>query len=190
LNGFYGRSGGAFESEDLHLREDWQAGIQLTQYFSMNTLNLSGVALQTSPKIGQTTLTASQTASGSVGILDGYKKKADAQEAAFAFHQADVQRERTQMDVGNAVREAYANWKKAQARLKMAESDLPLAKTSYGIAKIKSAHRDVALSERAIWRNRLALASAAHVEAQANLYTAVAALAHAIGLPNQFESAD
>ncbi|MFA5975930.1 MAG: TolC family protein [Elusimicrobiota bacterium] len=186
LNGFYGRSGGAFHSEPLKLSEDWQAGVQISQYFSLSTLNLSGFDQHTSPKIGQSTRTASKTATANVGILDAYRKKAEAQEATLAYHQADVQRLRTEMDVANGVREAYANWKKAIARLKMAENDCPLAQASYSIAKIKSAHREVPLSERAIARNRLAQAEAGLDEAKANYQIAVAALAHAVGATDRF----
>ena len=186
VNGFYGRSGGAFNSEKLTLGEDWQAGVQLTQYFALNTLNLSGFDQRTSPKIGQSTRTASKTASASLGILDGYKKKADAGDASLAYHQADVQKDRTQMDVGNGVREAYANWKKAAARVKIAENDFPLATTDFEIARIKSAHREVPFSERAIWRNRMAQAEAALAEAQANYQTSIAVLAHAVGSPEPF----
>lgn len=187
LNGSYGRSGGAFHSEDLRLSEDWQAGIQLSQYFALNTFNLSGFEQRTSPKIGQSSRTASKTASANVGILDGYKRKTDAQDAALAYRQADVQRQRTELDVANAVREAYANWKKAIARLKMAENDYPLAQTGYSIAKIKSAHRETPLSERAITRNRLAQAESALDESKANYQIALAALAHAIGKPDHFD---
>jgi outer membrane protein TolC len=188
INGFYGRSGGAFDSEDLHLREDWQAGFQISQYFALNTLNLSGFDQHTSPKIGQSTRTVSKTGSASLNILDGYKKKADAKDAEFAFHQADVEKDHSEQVVANSVRDAYANWKKARARLKMTENDYPLTKTDYAIARIKSAHRDVPLSERAIWRNRLAQAEAAREEAAANYQIALAVLAHAIGIPDQFNN--
>lgn len=186
VNGFYGRSGGAFNSEPLTLGEDWQAGIQLTQYFSMNTLNLSGFDQHTSPKIGQSTRTVSKTASASLGILDGYKKKSEAGDTTLAFHEADVQMHRTSMEVANGVREAFANWKKAAARVKMAENDFPLAKADFAIARIKSAHREVPFSERAIWRNRMAQAEAALAEAEANYQTSLAVLAHAVGSPDQF----
>jgi|GEM_PF-1402952 len=186
LNGFYGRSGGAFNSEDLHLREDWQAGIQISQYFAMNSFNLSGFDQHTSPKIGQSTRTASKTATATVGILDGYKKKADVKDAEFAAHQADVEKDHSEQVVANGVRDAYANWKKAAARLKIAENDYPLTKTDYAIARIKSAHRDVPLSERAVWRNRLAQAEAAREEAKSNYQIALAVLAHAMGIPDQF----
>src|SRR5437773_1711375 len=81
INGFYGRSGGAFKGEDLHLGEDWLVGMQLSQYFGLNTVNASGFEQHTSPKIGQSTRTASKTASSSIGILDGFKQKAEKREA-------------------------------------------------------------------------------------------------------------
>ncbi len=186
INGFYGRSGGAFKGENLHMGEDWLAGVQISQYFGLNTANVSGFEQHTSPKIGQSTRTESKTATASVGILDGFKQKTEKKEAEFTNDQAQVQMERTEMEVANNVREAYANLKKAQAQLKIAENGVPLAKADYGIAKIRSAHRDVPYSERAVARNRLAQAEAALIEAQAGYQIARAALNRAVGVPDQF----
>lgn len=186
-SGFYGRSGGAFEGERLELREDWNAGLQLSQYFGGNTVNVNGQQVRTSPKIGQTTRTESKTVSGNVGILDGMKQVTEKKDAALTFHQAEVQMERTRMEVANGVREAYANWKKALASLKIAENDLSLARTDFSIARIKSAHREVPLSERAVSRNKLAQAEVALADAQAGYQIAAAALSRAVGAPDFFE---
>jgi outer membrane protein TolC len=185
-NGFYGRSGGNFNSEPLEIREDWQVGLQLSQYFGANTANVSGFHQKTSPKIGQTSRTESRTVSGSIGILDALKQKTERREAIYGYEQAVVQMDRTRMDVANNVREAYANWRKALATLSSAENDLELAKSDHAIAKVKSAHREVPLSERAMSRNKLAQAEAAHADAQAGYNIAAAALCRAVGDPDLF----
>lgn len=185
-SGFYGRSGGAFEGERLELREDWNAGLQLAQYFGGNTVNLNGQQVRTSPKIGQTTRTESKTVSGTVGVMDGLRQKTEKKDAALTFHQAEVQMERTRMEVSNNVRESYANWKKALAGLKIGENELALAKTDFSIAGIKSAHREVPISERAVSRNKLAAAEVAFADAQAGYQIAAAALSRAVGDPDFF----
>jgi outer membrane protein TolC len=186
-SGFYGRSGGAFKGETLELREDWNAGLQLSQYFGGNTANVNGQQVRTSPKIGQTTRTESKTISGTVGVMDGLRRVTEKKDAALTFHQAEVQMERTRMEVSNGVRESYANWKKALAGLKIAENELALAKTDHSIAGIKSAHREVPLSERAVSRNKLAAAEVAFADAQAGYQIAGAALSRAVGDPDFFD---
>ena len=188
-NGFYGRSGGAFNSEPLEIHEDWQAGVQLSQYFGGNTANASAFQQKTSPKIGQTSLTESKTYSASVGVFDALKQKSDKKESEFTRDQAQVQMDRTRMDVANNVREAYANWRKALAQPQAAENDQALASSDYAIAKVKSAHREVPLSERAVSRNRLAQAESSHFEAQAGYNVSVAALSRAVGDPALFAAA-
>jgi outer membrane protein TolC len=158
------------------------AGVQLSQYFGLSTLNASGIQQETSPKIGQSTRTATKTASGSLGILDGFKQKSEAKDSAFLSEQARVQEERIEMEVANGVREAYANLKKAIAQMKIADNGAPLANAEYAIAKIKSAHREMPYSERAVTRNRLALAQAAINDARAYYQIACAALDRAVGV--------
>jgi len=187
LNGFYGRSGGNFDSEPLEIREDWQAGVQLSQYFGGSTANLSGLHQKTSPKIGQTSRSESRTFSGSLGLFDALKQKTEKKDADFTHHQAEVQMERTRMEVANGVREAYANWRKALAQLFMAENDLALAKSENAIAKVKGSHREVPLYERAASRNKLAQAEVSHAEARTGYNVAVAALSRAVGDPKLFD---
>jgi outer membrane protein TolC len=186
LNGFYGRSGGNFNSEPLHLREDWQAGAQLAQYFGGNTLNVSGLHQKTSPKIGQTNRSESRTVSGSVGLLDAIKQKTERRDAAYTRHQAEVQMDRTRMEVDNNVRAAYAEWRKALAQLQGAENDLSLARSDYAISQVKSAHREVPLSERAVSRNKLAQAEVAFAEALSGAHVARASLSRVTGAPDLF----
>lgn len=74
-NGFYGRSGGAYNNEDRGLKEDWQAGLQLSQYFWGSTLSGSALKQRTSPKVGQTSRTGSTTYNGQVALADSLKSK-------------------------------------------------------------------------------------------------------------------
>lgn len=53
VNGFYGRSGAAYENENFEFREDWNLGAQVSQYFGGSSLNASAQEIKTSPKLGQ-----------------------------------------------------------------------------------------------------------------------------------------
>ncbi len=181
INGFYGRSGGNWDREELTLGEDWNIGAQLSQYFGGNTLNVSASDLKTSPKLGQTTRTEATTYGASFGFFDALKGRTETAEARYTWHQAEEERIRLEMQVGNDVRGAWAEWKRALSRRRVTENDWALARTDFEVARIKSANREVPVSDRAVTRNRLAQAEADWVEAQAQYYIAAAALARAVG---------
>jgi outer membrane protein TolC len=186
FNGFYGKSGGAYADEEFKLSEDWQVGVQLSQYLALNSLNVSGFQQKTSPKIGQSTRTETKTGSASLGVLDGFKTKSDIKDSAYAYHQAQTQLEQSELEILADVREAYANWKKGLTQLAFAENEVEWKKTEFRIAKIKTAHRDLPLSERAKLRNELALTEAALVAAQTNYNILQAALCKVVGVPDLF----
>ena len=187
VNGFYGRSGAAYENENFEFREDWNVGAQVSQYFGGSSLNASAQEIKTSPKLGQSTRTQSRTYAGSLGIEDSLKLKTEKAEASLTFDQAKEDLRRTEMEVANNVRSAYAEWAKALSQLRISETDYSIAKTEYQVARIKSTNREVPVSERSLTRNRLAQAEAARVDAQAQLRIAGAALARAIGRPHILE---
>jgi len=186
VNGFYGKSGGAYENEEFKLTEDWQVGVQVSQYFALNTLNVSGFQQKTSPKIGQSTRTESKTGTASVGLLDGFKTRSEIKDSAYSYHQAKTQMEQTELEILADVREAYANWKKGLTQLTFAENEVEWKKTEYRIAKIKTSHREVPLSERAKLRNELAISEALLVAAQTNYNVLQAALCKVVGVPDLF----
>ena len=187
VNGFYGRSGAAYENENFEFREDWNVGAQVSQYFGGSSLNASAQEIKTSPKLGQSTRTQSRTYAGSLGIEDSLKLKTEKAEASLTFDQAKEDLRRTEMEVANNVRSAYAEWAKALSQLRISETDYSIAKTEYQVARIKSTNREVPVSERSLTRNRLAQAEVAWVDAQAQLRIAGAALAKAIGRPYTLE---
>lgn len=186
VNGFYGKSGGAYENEEFKLTEDWQIGVNVSQYFALNTLSVSGFQQKTSPKIGQSTRTESKTGTANLGLLDGFKTKSEIKDSAYAYHQAKTQFEQSQLEILADVREAYANWKKGLTQLSFAENEVEWKKTEYRISRVKTSHRTLPISERAKLRNELALAEAALVAARSNYQILQAALAKVVGVPNLF----
>ena len=181
LNGSYGRSGGAFSGQNLELREDWELGLRLNMNFSGNSLGLSGVKQKTSPKLGQSSRTELETLSATVGILDNLKSRTDYKDARFSRDQAQAQLKKARLDIMNEVRNSYAGLRKARLQVQISQTDLELAQTAFKVAKIKSALRDVPLSERSIARNKLAQAEAGVMESQTAYDVAQAALMRAIG---------
>lgn len=187
VNGFYGRSGAAYENENFEFKEDWNLGAQISQYFGGSTLNASAQEIKTSPKLGQSTRTQTRTYAGSLGIEDALKQKTEKAEAKLTYSQAKEDLRRTGIEVANNVRAAYAEWAKMLSQLRIAETDFTLAQTDFNVARIKSTTHEVPVSERSLTRNRMAQAEVAWIDAQAQLRIAGAGLARAIGRPYTLE---
>ncbi|NTV52859.1 MAG: TolC family protein, partial [Candidatus Firestonebacteria bacterium] len=187
LTGFYGRSGGAYESEALSLREDYNFGVKLTQPFAWNSLDLSGFNQKTSPKLGQSSLTESKTTSGTFNILDGFKSAAEKQEAAWHFHQAQFNLDKAKQDVANEVREAYFNYRKALAQVRNSQLDVDLAERELSIQKINLRDDKATLPDVAEARNKVTGARVSMREAYAFYLISLAALEKAVGMPEEFK---
>jgi outer membrane protein TolC len=189
LDGFYGRSGGAYDSEDLKLREDYSLGVQLSQPFAMNTISANNVQQRTSPKVGQSTRSQSHTESASVSFLDTYKQKVEEKDAEFAQKQAVYNLAKAKTSCFSEVRKAFANYQKGLLQIENAKVDLDIAKKELDIAKLslgdKSNIADLAGSV-----NKYAAALNAYVDAKAFYKLALAALDKAIGFERKFFDED
>lgn len=185
LNGFYGRSGSAYENEELSLKEDYQIGVQLAQSFLFNTFSGSGFKQQTSPKLGQSSRTEVETVSASMNLLDGYKQVAEEEEADLAYSQAAYGLEKAQSAVNQETRDAYFNYRKAIAQVKNTRVDAELADKELAISRI-SAGGQAGVAAIAEALNKRAGARAALHEAKTFYLMALAALDKAVGIENQF----
>ena len=190
LSGFYGRSGGAYNSEDLHLREDYNVNIKLTQQIAWNTISTSGFEQKTSPKLGQSSRTESRTVSAAINWLDGYKSAREKKEVELGVLQADYNQHKTLIKVEQQVREAYFNYKKAVSQIKHAETELDLYKRELAIHEINLRDKKATLSDMAEAQNKLIGSKAAWREALAFYYISLAALDKAIGIPGKFSGID
>jgi outer membrane protein TolC len=186
LNGFYGRSGGAYENEQLKLSEDYQVTVQLTQYFLFNTLTGSGLRQRTSPKLGQSARTELGTVSASLNLLDGYKQISDEKEAVLAFAQASYGMEKTRTTVSQEVRDAYFNYRKALAQVKNTQLDASIADKELSITRINAGSERSGLDTVAEALNKCAGAKAALNEAKAFYLISLAAMNKAVGIENKF----
>ena len=182
LNGFYGRSGGAYNSEDMELDEDYNISIKLTQKFAWNSLALSGFDQKTSPKLGQSSRTESRTASATLGILDGYKSAAEKKEAGWQFQQAQYNQKKARQTLMVEVREAFYNVHKGKAQVEHAKLEVELAKSELAIQKIHLRDEKVGISDVAEANNKLANSLAALTEAKVYYLLALAALDKAVGI--------
>lgn len=187
LTGFYGRSGGAYDSEQLELREDYNISIKLTQDISWNSLNLSGFDQKTSPKLGQSSRTESRTATASFSFLDGYERAAGKEEAEWQLSKEEFKLKQTKRQVIAKVREAYFNYQQASHQVNQAELDLDLNRRELEIARINLKANKTSLADVAERVYRLAGSQVSYQEAKAFYLIAIAAVNRAIGLPEKYQ---
>jgi len=181
FNAFYGKSGSAYQGEVLNLAEDYQFGIQIAQPFDLNTFNLSGQAIKTSPKLGQTTLTQSDTLSASVSLLDAYKQQSEEKEAYLTFNQALFNLKKTKADTAAQVRDAYFNYRKALSQVNNAQLDYQLAKKELAIDSINLGNEKANFVNVAEDANKVASSAAALNDAKVFYIISIAAIDKAVG---------
>jgi outer membrane protein TolC len=188
LNSFYGRSGAAFESEAFNYRKDWQVNASLSQSFFGNSLGASGSAIDTSPKLGQSSRTETRTQGVNMAFLDGMRQKTDLKQSDLSYRQAALKRDEIRRDVAMDVENAYYNLNQTMLQVEFSEEDLKLAEEELKVAESKSKYGLAAAVEMAQTRNRLAGSRSARTEALASYQIAVAALNRAIGIPDKFKA--
>ncbi len=186
LNGFYGRSGGAYQSETLELQEDYNITVKLTQTLAWNTLEISGFDQKTSPKLGQSTRTEARTVSTSLGFMDGYKAAAEKREAGLNRQEAEFKLKQARESVAAGVREAFYNYRKALIQIKNAQLDLDLNRKELAIKKINLRDSKATIDDVAKSRNELANAGTALREAKVFYLNSLAAVNRAIGKPGKY----
>ncbi len=182
LSGFYGRSGGAYNSENFDLKEDYNISLKLTQNIAWNSLALSGFKQKTSPKLGQSTRTEADTATAAFGILDGYKSAAEKKEAQWQLHQARYNREKAYQTMVMDVKEAFYNVQKGMAQVENAQLESDLAERELSIQEIHLRDEKTSIADVAEARNKVAAAHSGLREAQVYYLVALSALDKAVGI--------
>lgn len=188
LNSFYGKSASAFESEALHYRDDWQVNVGLNQAFLGNSLGLTGASVHTSPKLGQSSRSQSETKGVNVNFLDGMRQTTEAKQADLGYRQATLKRDELRREVAMDVENAFYGLEQALLQVEFSEEDMKLAEEELKVAESKSKYGLAQALEVAQGRNRLAASRTSHMDALASYQIAVAALNRAVGIPDKFKA--
>ncbi len=187
LNGFYGRSGAAFvQSESLSYKKDWNAGVSVGWALGGNTAKFSAYQEQTSPKLGESSRTKTNSNSASISLGDALATGVTNRESRKSFHEEEWRYEKARRDLETDVRLAVhrvtaASRRREAARAKAEEAQQEL-KDSRALLQDDRAH----LGDYAAAKNRVAFAHAAHAQAQAQYLIAVSALNRAVGVADQY----
>jgi outer membrane protein TolC len=189
-SGFYGRSGAAFDRTDpFRYRTDWNAGVKVTWPLWGSTAGASSQKQRTSPRLGESTRTDTETLGASVTLGDALGLRADAIEAGRRRRSEDRRVARARRDVETdartACRRAEAAWRRAESAAAREEEAVQSWKETRSLAAEDRAH----LGDEAAARLRIASAKAARAQARGHYLAAVSDLNRAVGLPDRFRAA-
>ncbi len=182
-SGFVGKSGGAFDAEDLQLRSSWNVGLQARMFFLGNSMKGTGTGEKTSPDLGETSRTQTNARTAELGLLDGIKGMADRRQARIARERAANDFEQMRRQVAMDVKEAYYNVEKAILQLRSTMQDMDYRKKDLDIVRQKEKLNLADPSQRMSAESYFVEAGVAAEDAMAFYKVSVASLDKALGVP-------
>jgi outer membrane protein TolC len=188
LNGFYGRSGAAFiESDPFKYKKDWNAGVRASWVFLGNTFRYSTYKEHTSPRLGESSRTDTETRSFSLALGDALGVGIEAREAKKALNEEQWRYDKTLRDADREVRSAARRLETLRARSDGAKGRVEEALQSIRDTKSLLQEDRAHLGDMASARNRLASSQAAYANSLAEYYGAVAAMNKLIGIQDYYQ---
>lgn len=184
--GFYGRSGAAYKTEEFQYQPEWSLGLRLSRPFMGSTVASSAFRERTTPKIGQTDRTKTETATLSAKFLDSIGAYAEEEEGSIASDKADYQLKDFRRKVVSEVEEAFFDAEKAALAVQTAAKEVELGEEEIPILESARKLGEANISEVISARGRLNKARWGHTEALVNHRLALARLDKAVGMPGQF----
>lgn len=181
MTGFYGRSGAAYKTETFDYDPEWSVGLRLSRPFWGNTVASSGFRERTTPKIGQTERTKTETGMLSVKLLDSLGTLAEREEGEIAASRADYRLKDMKRLIISEVEDAFFNAQKAQLAVQTALKEMELGEEEVPILESARKLGEANISEVLAGRGRLNNARWAYNEALANYVLALARLNKAVG---------
>jgi outer membrane protein TolC len=186
-SGFYGRSGGAYETEPLTMRADWFLGLKATKTFGANNATYSFNKNKTSPKLGQSSRTSSTSNSVELGILDNYKGRTEVAQAKASLERTKSDFQETKFNIEEEIEDAYTNWEKALLQMKNAASKVDFKETTLKSIESQMAMGEANFSQVLEAKIRLEDEYALYNQALSSYKVSLAKLNKAIGIAHYFK---
>lgn len=180
---FLGRSGGAFESDDLVLGRSWSLGVQASLYVGGNTVKAASSKEHMTPDYAETTAQDVKAVSGSFALFDSFRSGGDARQAEASRIRAQYERFQARRNVEVDVREAYYNIQKAKIQIKGARVELDYRDKEMDIAQQKERMNMIEPQQTLAAENAYADAVSNYEEALAFYRISLAGLERAVGVP-------
>jgi len=182
MTGFYGRGGGAYETEKLKISDSWYAGIRVSKGLGGSTVSSGYTSDQTSPKLGQSARTESNTGSVALSLLDNLKSLSEEKEADIEYEKALNEIKETEKKIESEVKEACFNYEKSLVQLKSISKEIEFRQEEARIVTEKGKLNLASNSEVLGAEINLANARSSYNEALAYYHIALASLNRAMGI--------
>lgn len=186
LTGFLGTSAGAFQTEPLTFDRDYSIALKVSKPWGPNTSSVTVSKVATSPRVGQTTRTSSDSLQGELGILTGLSAATELKQATVGRLKAQEDLAETQRTLEQEVTEAYYAYQKAILTLEHAQQ-----REQYRLEQVKILRAQAELNEvlpSQILEVELQLSDdqVSQIQARASYHTALARLNKAIGVTSYY----
>jgi len=186
LTGFLGTSAGAFQTEPLTFNNDYSIALKVSKPWGPNTSSVTVSKVATSPRVGQTTRTSSDSLQGEIGLLNGLSGATEIKQATVGRLKAQEDLAETQRTLEQEVTEAYYAYQKAILTLEHAQQ-----REQYRLEQVKILRAQAELNEvlpSQILEVELQLSDdqVSQIQARASYHTALARLNKAIGVTSYY----
>ncbi len=186
LTGFLGTSAGAFRTEPLTFNRDYSVALKVSKPWGPNTSSVTLSKVETSPRVGQTTRTSSDSIQGELGIFNGLSAATELKQATVGRLKAQEDLAETQRTLEQEVTEAYYAYQKAILTLEHAQQ-----REQYRLEQVKILRAQAELNEvlpSQILEAELQLSDdqVSQLQARATYHTALARLNKAIGVTSYY----
>ncbi len=187
LTGFVGASGGAFESESLTLDRDYSVALKASRPWGGSASSITATKVETSPRLGQTSRTGSNSLQGEFGILNALAAKSEIEQASIGRLKAQNDLAETRHVLEQEVHEAYYAFEKAQLTLEHARQREAFRAEQVKILKAQAELNEALPSQVLEALLQLSDDQVSQVQAKASYHIALARLSKAIGVTGYYQ---
>ena len=187
LTGFLGASGGAFESESLSVDKDYSIALKASRPWGGNSTAITATTVETSPRVGQTTRTSSNSLQSEIGFLNALAGKSEIKQANIGLLKAAQDLAETRHVLEQEVHEAYFAYQKALMTLQHAQQKEQFRQEQVKILKAQGELNEAAPSQILEALLQLSDDQVSQVQAQAGYHVALARLNKAIGVTAYYQ---
>lgn len=183
LSGFVGRSGSAYDTEELKMNSDWFLGIKLSKAFGGNTLNTTLTKEETVPRLSLSQeKTGSLSASAEFSLLDGLNRLSEKKGANVEYLRAVNELWEVKKTIESEVVGSFNEYQKVLYQLDNVWERIQFQKKRLEVTEARWKLNEANLSD--VLEAKIALASekAYYNNLLANYYGALSTLTKACGL--------
>jgi len=183
VSGFLGRSGSAYDTENLTLKSDWFVGLKMSKAFGGNTLSTSFTKEETTPK-----LSLSQTKTGTMGgsaefsLLDGLSRLTDKKNASVEYLRSINEFWEIKDTIRSEVTSSFNEYQKALYQIDNVDERIAFQQKRAEVTQARWKFNEASLSDVLEAKMSLAAEKAFYNNLVANYYVALSTLTKACGL--------